>query len=75
MQKQNDLAELHVNGRCEQGRRNKKQDGLDDVGAEGPVRAFGARFVTRGVANALDCNTNAVYWSAVVQCVYGQWTA
>lgn len=69
MQKKNDLAELHVNGHCEQSRRHKKQDGLDNVGAEGPVGAFGARFITRGVANELDCNTNEVSWSAVVQCV------
>jgi hypothetical protein len=69
MQKQNDLAELHVNGRCEQSRGNKEQDGLDNIGAEGPVGAFGARFITRGVANELDCNTNKVFWSAFVQCV------
>ena len=70
MQKHNDLAELHINGRCKQSRRNKKQDGLDNVGAEGPVGAFGARLITRGVADELDCNTNEVYQSAVVQGVY-----
>lgn len=53
--KRNDSAELHIYGCCEERRCHQKQERLNDIRGERPVRRFLARGKTCDVTDNLNC--------------------